>query len=83
MARGPSDLTDMQILEMMHLMDHCGLTGTDVARRYGRSRSAILGLRFRILRDLEASERGAQARKPENRDGGMPPGWWRKRRAMT
>lgn len=83
MAQKESDLTDMQILDIMDLMDRCGLSGAQVAARYGRSRGSILGLRYRILRDLELSERGPTARQPENRDGGMPPRWWRDRRAMT
>lgn len=79
MARTRSALTDMQLLEILDLMDRHGMTALQVAPRYGKTRNAIIGLRHRILTDLEASEVGAAAMKPENRDGGMPADWWRKR----
>lgn len=76
MARG---LTDMQMLDVLDLMDRHGMTAQQVAPRFGKSRNAIIGVHYRILADLEASEVGATAMKPENRNGGMPAYWWRKR----
>lgn len=78
-GQGNDAWTDMQILDVLDLMDVHGWTGTQVAERYGVSRSAIIGLRHRVLTDLRKSEIGAHPCRPENSDGGMPHGWWRHR----
>lgn len=71
--------TDEAILTVLDLWDHGRLTARDIAARFGTSRSAILGLINRIERD--ADEVPSAATKPENRDGGMLRGWWKKGRA--
>ena len=79
--RNPPGLTEDQLVEVLDLMDGQGWPSSRVAERYGVSRNAIIGARSRVLTDLAKSEGvpGPQAQKPENRDGGMPHGWWRKR----
>lgn len=81
MPRGVPDLTDVQLLEILDLMDRHGMSASQVAPRFGKSRNAILGVRHRIVKDLAASDEGATVTKPENCHGGMPADWWRKRRA--
>jgi hypothetical protein len=68
------DWTDREILEVMDLTERQGLSAAVVAVRMRCSRSAILGLRFRVNSD---SDKVADvAKRPENRDGGMPARWW-------
>jgi hypothetical protein len=68
------DWTDLEVLEVMDLTERQGLSAAVVAVRMRCSRSAILGLRFRVNSD---SDKVADvATRPENRDGGMPARWW-------
>ena len=68
------DWTDLEVLEVMDLTERQGLSAAVVAVRMRCSRSAILGLRFRVNSD---SDKVADvAKRPENRDGGMPARWW-------
>lgn len=79
MARPPATRADDErVLMMLHLMDGEGMSAGAVGKRYGISRSAVLGYRYRALVDLEKSEEGAEVTKPENKDGAMGPLWWRK-----
>lgn len=70
--------TDEEALQALHLRDVDRLTAVQIAARFGRSRSAVCGLFKRIADDLAKSGPDA-AGKPENLDGGMPPGWWKHR----
>ena len=67
----PAKWTDEAILEALHLMDHEGLTAAETGRRFGVTKNAILGLRYRARHESERhfGEAG---------DGTMPPGWWRR-----
>lgn len=69
--------TDEQLLTMLDLRDGEGLTGLEIAARMGSSRSAVLGAMNRI--DKVHAEIPCTATRPENRDGGMPRGWWKRR----
>jgi hypothetical protein len=68
------DWTDREILEVMDLTERQGLSAAVVAVRMRCSRSAILGLRFRVNSDSDKV--ADKAKRPENRDGGMPARWW-------
>ncbi len=74
-------LSDMQLIEALDLIECHGWTATRVAERFGVTRNVIIGSRHRVRLDLDRSEAapGPRASKPENMDGGMPHGWWRKR----
>ena len=66
--------TDREVLEILDLTERQGLSATVVAVRMRCSRSAILGLRYRI--NTASNEVEDLAKRPENRDGGMPARWW-------
>lgn len=82
--------SDRQIIEALELADVQGLTAAQIAERMqGVSRNAVIGILNRVRRDLAESEAvpfpagKGPASRPENRDGGMPAGWWRKRKAWA
>ena len=64
-----SDAHLLAILEARAL----GATVDDIALRMGLTRSAVAGHIFRMAPGRVPDH----CRRPENRDGGMPPGWWR------
>ena len=66
--------TDREVLEILDLTERQGLTATVVAVRMRCSRSAILGLRYRV--NFATDKVVDKAKRPENRDGGMPARWW-------
>jgi hypothetical protein len=66
--------TDREVLEILDLTERQGLTATVVAVRMRCTRSAILGLRYRVNTDSDKVLDVAQ--RPENRDGGQGPRWW-------
>jgi hypothetical protein len=66
--------TDREVLEILDLTERQGLSAAVVAVRMRCSRSAILGLRYRI--NAASNEVEDLAKRPENRDGGMPARWW-------
>jgi hypothetical protein len=68
------DWTDREVLEVLDLTERQGLSAAVVAVRMRCSRSAILGLRFRVNSDSDKV--ADKAKRPENRDGGMPARWW-------
>lgn len=74
-AYGVPKWTDEQVLTMLDMWDRQGRRAAEIARHFGVSRSAILGLLFQVR--LEADEHRCACTKPENRDGGMPVRWWR------
>jgi hypothetical protein len=62
-------LNDVQLLDVLERAAR-GESATKIGKALGLTRSSILGLLFRA-RAPDA------CLKPENRDGGMPEGWWR------
>lgn len=81
MATVKTRADDERTLMVLHLSEHGdGLSASVVAKRFGISRNAVLGLRHRTLKDLAASEAdptyGPPASRPENQDGAMGPLWW-------
>jgi hypothetical protein len=66
--------TDREVLEILDLTERQGLSAAVVAVRMRCTRSAILGLRYRI--NAASNEVEDVAKRPENRDGGMPARWW-------
>ena len=62
-------MTDEDILTALDLRDHEHLTAGQIARRMGKTRSAICGV-FKRVKDAEAPGRAG--------DGTMPRGWWRR-----
>ena len=73
--------SDEDVLQMFDLHEGEGLTATQIGSRLRMSRSAVLGILKRVRDDLAESERGSDVRRPENMDGAMGRGWWRRRRA--
>ena len=69
-------LTDEQILEVLHLHEVEGLTASEIAPRYRKTKNAILGMIFRIRTETDATDNG-------HGNGSMPARWWAKRRART
>lgn len=66
--------TDREVLEILDLTERQGLSASVVAVRMRCSRSAILGLRYRV--NTDSDKMVDVAKRPENRDGGMPARWW-------
>lgn len=81
MARGGlrETWTDGEVLEMLDLREtaSAAVAARMLSRRWGRavSRNAVCGAHRRVLCDL--SRVADSCARPENRDGGMPSGWWR------
>lgn len=79
--RGQDTRSDAEILAVLERRA-AGETCTAIAARSGVSRSAILGLVYRVNLDTDRAESApppvGQSRpvKPENCDGGMPARWW-------
>lgn len=65
---------DEEVLHLLHLRDHDGLTAAQAAKATGRSRSSVLGIEKRV-RD-QCQRHFDLCTKPENQDGGMPARWW-------
>ena len=73
-----AEMSDAMMLDILDRVEN-GFTAAEVGARYGKSKSAVLGMVFRVRRDVDADPlpRGAvAASKPENMDGGMPARWW-------
>ncbi len=64
---------DMATLEVLDLW-YQGYSASEIAKQFGVSRSAILGLVHRVRADTDRFP--SEATKPENKDGGMPARWW-------
>lgn len=62
-------LNDAELLDVLDRYAR-GHRTTSIARAYGMSRNAVLGLMMRTRAPCACV-------KPENQDGGMPEGWWR------
>lgn len=65
-------LTDRQILEALDLRDNEGWTMTPLGKRFGKSKSAMIGLLSRINKQTDASDPDGNA------NGTMPRKWWKK-----
>lgn len=78
MSAQADPLTDRQLLEMLDLLEGQGMTRADIGARFGFSSARARVIFQRIFADLAASEVGSTVTRPENRDGGMARGWWRK-----
>lgn len=65
---------DMRDLDIMHRAQSAGESYAAIGKRYKLTRAAIGGIIKRI-RDA-SDDVPCRCRKPENRDGGMPPRWW-------
>lgn len=74
--------SDKALLTILDLWENERLSAKTIGERFGVSRSAILGLVYRIDRETEALGWKDAAVKPENRDGNMPHGWWKAGLAM-
>ena len=70
----PTREDDEFLLSALDLRAHEGLGFGNIAKRIGRTRSAVGGL---LTRFDKAEQPPCQCVKPENMDGGMPRGWWR------
>lgn len=69
--------SDVDTLKVLHLSEVEQLPASVIGKRYGVTKSAILGLMNRVRTDLRLTEHGPEvAVRPENRDGGMPLRWW-------
>lgn len=66
--------SDEVMLEVLHLAEVEGWTGTAIARRMDLTRNVVLAMLNRI--NAVADKHPDLAVKPENRDGGMRPRWW-------
>ena len=67
---------DELILKVMHLREVDGLINARIAERLGMSKGTVAGIVYRF----ENTDIGpCQCVKRCNQDGGMRPGWWRRR----
>lgn len=76
MKRHLPPLTDMQLLEVVHLHEVEGLSAALIGKRMGRTKSAICGIIFRVRTETDATHNG-------HGNGTMPPRWWADRAALT
>ena len=67
MVREAKAWTDAQILEVLHMRDHDGLSAKEIAAKTGRTKNSIVGLWNRIRENEHDGDAG---------DGTMPPRWW-------
>ena len=76
MSGGRETLMDEQILEILHLHEVEGLTASEIAPRFRKTKNAIVGLIYRTRTETDLTDNG-------HGNGTMPPRWWAKRRART
>lgn len=65
-------LTDAQTLEALDLRDNEGWTMTQIGARFGKSKSAMIGLLSRVNKLTDASDPDG------NQNGTMPRKWWKR-----
>ena len=65
--------SDLEVLHMLDLREGEGMSMKEVAEATGQGRSSVIG---KVNRALSA-DLPCACTKPENKDGGMPRGWWR------
>lgn len=66
---------DERTLTFLHLRDHEGMTGTEIAARFRTTRSAVLGSMNRIDREYRKDNDPLR----NNKDGTLKPKWWSKK----
>lgn len=76
MSRYRESMTEMQLLEVVRLHEVEGLSAQRIAERFGKTKSAICGIIFRVRTETDATDNG-------HSNGTMPPRWWAKRAALT
>ena len=69
---------DERVLRILHMLEVDGLSATEVGKRLGITRSAVLGYKHRALVEGYAP---STATRPENQDGALGPLWWQRRAA--
>ena len=67
--------TDTEILEVLHMRDHRGMSAREIAIKTGRTKNSIIGLWDRINREM-VDDTGIG-------NGTMPDGWWRRKQARA
>ncbi len=68
---------DERLLLALHLVEAEGRKATHAAKEVGLTKGQLAGLRMRV-RDESAKAGPCLCKKPENKDGGLKPLWWRK-----
>lgn len=68
--------SDADLLKMLHLRDHGGLSASQIGAAMGVTKGRVSGALHRVDVDLADSERGSSVVRPENMDGSLPPRWW-------
>lgn len=71
----PTRAEDEALLNLLYLREFDGMGMKEIGERVGMSKNAVIGQINRVMKDMVPCE----CRKPENRDGGMPNRWWKKR----
>lgn len=80
MSRAYNEISDKDLLQWMHWRDHDKLSMQEIGDRVGRPRNSIIGglNRVNLALRIADDESPCAATKPENKDGGMKPLWWKK-----
>ncbi len=65
---------DIRDLRILHMTDILKMSRTEVGAALGRSKCSIIG----IVHRLKAADSACECKKPENKDGGLKPLWWKK-----
>lgn len=71
MPKTPTREDDLAVLEMLHLRDHGGLSGSRIAAALGVPLGRVTGALHRVKKDDTATPDHAR-----HLDGTMPPRWW-------
>ncbi len=64
---------DLVILEALDMRYTQKLGSTEIGRRLGLTKNAVIGKISRINNE----DSSCSCQRPENKDGGMPVAWWR------
>jgi hypothetical protein len=65
-------LTDLQLLDALHLRDHVGLNTTQLAERFRATKGQMIGALHRITKDSQKYDADG------NQNGTMKPQWWKR-----
>lgn len=68
--------TDAEMLEVLHMRDHRGMTAKEIADNLGVTKNAIIGLWHRVAKATDGAWDGAGDNGTGN--GSMPDDWWRR-----
>lgn len=71
-AREPTRADDEEVLKMLDLRDHDGLTAAAIGTRFGVSRNSVIGKMNRVDAAMKDSDPGG------NQNGTMKRRWWAK-----